>query len=37
MAKSSLGCDANIRFYAERADFDVTKSVRAKILIEPER
>lgn len=37
MTKSSIGCDSNFRFHAASADFTVTKSARAKILIEPGR
>jgi lectin, mannose-binding 2 len=34
MATASVGCDSNFRFHADRADFSVTNSARAKILVE---
>jgi lectin, mannose-binding 2 len=33
MTDQVLGCNANIRFHSERADFSVTDSTRAKVVI----
>lgn len=33
MTDQVLGCNANIRFHSERADFSVTDSTRAKVII----